>query len=136
MSLNDGQCSACDYDEDDYSNCPKCNNTTLDENGVCQADDCNFRYETCLKCQENRYNTDDGECEDCGYSKDSHEFCPLCEEQTLDGGECVNSDCNYNASNYEECPDCEEYTVEDGTCFKCGRDLEEDEEELEVEDDD
>jgi hypothetical protein len=136
MSLNDGECSACDYDENDYSNCPKCNNTTLDENGICQAEGCSFTYETCLKCQENRYNPEDGECDYCGYSKDSHEFCPLCEEQTLDGDECVNSDCNYNASNYEECPDCEEYTVEDGTCFKCGRDLEEDEEELEVEDDD
>jgi hypothetical protein len=134
-SLIDGLCRRCDYSEEDYSRCPDCSKITLDENGICQATDCSFRYGTCPICEEQEYNEETGRCSNCRYDYSRCTECPKCGEDSLLDGDCINTGCYYDSSDYIECPNCGEdtYDEDDNECFKCGHVKDEDEEDDEEE---
>ena len=120
MGINeDGQCDICNYDPDDYKKCPKCEMWTL-EDDECQNRDCDFEYSNCPSCDNKEYNSEDEECNYCGFSSRGCDDCPKCGESTLKNGECKHHDCDYNINNYDECPRCDEFTVEDDECIVCG----------------
>ena len=120
MSINvDGQCEHCNYDPDDYKRCPRCEMITL-EDGQCQNRDCDFEYSECPSCEQDEYDSENEECNYCGFSTTGCDECPKCGESTLKDGECRHHDCDYNVNNYDECLRCDEFTVEDGECILCG----------------
>ena len=144
MSLEDGECSRCDYDEDYYTQCPACDNITFDSYGVCQARNCDFRLTECPMCHETEFDEDANRCRNCRFDRESAEECPKCGEDSLIDGDCLRDDCDYSTANYEPCPRCHEetYDYDDQTCFKCGYDADDDDEDddeeepVEIEDDD
>jgi hypothetical protein len=130
MSLVDGECRRCDYDESDYSECPGCGFNTLDGDGDCQSRDCEFSFDQCPICDENELNPNTGKCHNCKYDYNNTSECPKCGEDSLLDGECLKDDCNYYADDYERCPECNEdsYDKDNEECFKCGYQPENDDE--------